>query len=135
MFCSALSLCLTVKMSTGHFFILVVMVLGKFLIKKDENEREICLNPCCNGIGEISFVGWLLSSNDCLNPCCNGIGEITTVTPYPVGFLCLNPCCNGIGEIAFAACEKNEVWVLILVVMVLGKFAACDKNEVWSDLS
>ena len=37
---------------TINVLILVVMVLGKF---KEHNYifRVLCLNPCCNGIGEI----------------------------------------------------------------------------------
>ena len=35
-----------------------------------------CLNPCCNGIGEIKNSSSVVFSSGRLNPCCNGIGEI-----------------------------------------------------------
>ena len=31
------------------------MVLGKFLEDVMEGDGPLCLNPCCNGIGEIHF--------------------------------------------------------------------------------
>ena len=58
--------------------------------------KQMCLNPCSNGIPSDRFYCAIIKHRVSLNPCSNGIPSDSLDGEWQFGINGLNPCSNGI---------------------------------------